>query len=74
MFSNTHVLIRRGLTDAARAELGAMPVTESEALQLSGGPWQDAVVRNRKKIEWQIWAQRKYQSLGERAEAMSVGP
>src|SRR5438552_5679778 len=50
------VMIRRGLTDAARAELAAMPVTESEALQLSGGPWRDAVVRNRKKIEWQIWA------------------
>jgi len=67
------VLIRRGLTDAVGAELGTMPVTESEALQLSGGPWRDAVVRNRKKIEWQIWAQRKYQRLRERAEAMSEG-
>ena len=67
------VLIRRGLTDAVGAELGTMPVTESEALQLSGGLWRDAVVRNRKKIEWQIWAQRKYQRLRERAEAMSEG-
>src|SRR5438552_1887539 len=56
-------MIRRGLSNADRAELGRMPVSETEALQLSAGPWKNAVVRNRKKIEWQTWAQRKYRRL-----------
>ena len=57
-------MIRRGLSEADRAELGRMPVTENEALQLSGGLWKNAVVRNQKKIEWQTWAQQKYRRLG----------
>src|SRR6266498_2692075 len=50
-------MIRRGLSEADRVELGRMPVTETEALQLSAGLWKNAVVRNQKKIEWQTWAQ-----------------
>ena len=57
-------MIRRGLSEADRTELGRMPVTETEALQLSAGLWKNAVVRNQKKIEWQTWAQRKYRRLG----------
>lgn len=57
--------IRRGLSDADRAQLGSVPVTESEALQLAKGSWKEAVVRNRKKIEWQTWAQRKYRRLND---------
>ena len=56
-------MIRRGLSEADRAELGRMPVTETEALQLSAGPWKYAVVRNQKKIEWQTWAQQKYRRI-----------
>jgi len=59
-------MIRRGLSEAGRAELGRMPVTETEALQLSAGLWKNAVVRNQKKIEWQTWAQRKYRRIAQR--------
>lgn len=44
-------------------ELGAAPLSEAEALALARGPWKDARVRNRKKIEWQRWAQEKYRRL-----------
>src|SRR5438445_4312906 len=56
-------MIRRGLSETDRAELGCMPITETEALQLSVGPWKNAVVRNQKKIEWQTWAQQKYRRI-----------
>jgi ABC-type Fe3+ transport system substrate-binding protein len=58
-------VIRRGLSDADRAQLGSVPVTESEALQLAKSSWKEAMVRNRKKIEWQTWAQRKYRRLND---------
>ncbi|HKQ40500.1 MAG TPA: extracellular solute-binding protein [Verrucomicrobiae bacterium] len=45
--------------------LGEMPITETEALSLAKGPWKDARVRNRKKIEWQTFAQHKYRKLCE---------
>ncbi|PYK97820.1 MAG: hypothetical protein DME19_14870 [Verrucomicrobia bacterium] len=67
-------LIRRGPPGADRAELGRMPVTEAEALQLSAGPWKDALVRNRKKIEWQAWAQRKYRRIIETRSSRFDGP
>jgi iron(III) transport system substrate-binding protein len=53
-------LLRRGITPVALAELGRVPVTESEALALARGQWHDPAVRNQKKIEWQTWAQEKY--------------
>jgi iron(III) transport system substrate-binding protein len=59
-------LRRRSPSEADRAELGRVPVSEGEALQLAVGAWKDAVVRNEKKIEWQTWAQRKYKRLGDR--------
>jgi len=31
-------MIRRGVSDTDRAELGRMPITESKALELSAGP------------------------------------
>ena len=58
-------VIKRGLTESDRRELGRMPITEVEALQLATGSWKDAVTRNRKKIEWQTWAQRKYRRIAE---------
>lgn len=46
-------------------ELGRMPITEAEALALAKGAWKDPRVRNRKKIEWQTFAQHKYGKLCE---------
>ena len=67
-------MIRRGLSEADRAELGRMPVTENEALQLSGGLWKNAVVRNQKKIEWQTWAQQKYRRIARSRGSRVAGP
>ncbi len=58
-------MIRRRLPEADRAELARMPVSETEALQLSAGPWKNPVVRNQKKIEWQTWAQQKYRRIAQ---------
>jgi hypothetical protein len=56
-------IIARKLPPADLAELGRMPLTESEALALAKGEWKDPAVRNRKKIEWQNWARAKYRRL-----------
>jgi hypothetical protein len=56
-------LIKRQLPLNERAELGQVPVTEAEASQLAANGWKDPAVRNLKKIEWQSWAQAKYQRL-----------
>ena len=58
-------IIRRGRSAANRADFGRMPLTDTEALELSAGPWKSAVVRNRKQIEWQTWARRKYRRIAE---------
>jgi hypothetical protein len=56
------------IVDAGRStelinQLGSAPLSEAEALALAKGPWKDPRVRNRKKIEWQTWAQHKYRRL-----------
>jgi iron(III) transport system substrate-binding protein len=56
-------IIRRGVTAEDLAELGKAPLTEKEALELAAGNWKNADLRNRKKIDWQIWAQQKYRKL-----------
>ena len=56
-------VIRRGAPASDRAKLGRMPLTETEGLRLAAGSWKEAAVRNQKKIEWQNWAQNKYQRL-----------
>ena len=43
--------------------LGAVPITEKEALELAAGDFKDAAKRNRLKIQWQTWAQAKYKRL-----------
>jgi ABC-type Fe3+ transport system substrate-binding protein len=58
-------VIKRGLPDVDRHELGRVPINETEAMQLAAGSWKDAVIRNRKKIEWQTWAQSKYRRIAE---------
>ena len=56
-------VVARGLPADALVELGRVPLTEREALQLAAGPWKDPATRNRKKIEWQNWARAKYRRL-----------
>jgi ABC-type Fe3+ transport system substrate-binding protein len=47
----------------ALAELGLPPIQEAEALKLAQTEWKQPAVRNRKKIEWQTWAENKYRRL-----------
>jgi spermidine/putrescine-binding protein len=58
-------IIARKLPPQDLAELGRVPVSESEALRLAATIWvdRDASLRNLKKIEWQSWAQEKYEKL-----------
>ena len=56
-------LIERQLPPNELVELGQVPVTETEASQLAANGWKDPAVRNLKKIQWQSWAQAKYQRL-----------
>ena len=56
-------IIQRGLSPADLAELGRMPMTEKEALELALGKWKDPALRNRLKIDWQTWAREKYRKL-----------
>jgi iron(III) transport system substrate-binding protein len=58
-------VIGRGLLSEDLAELGCMPVTEAEALELARTAWKDPVQRNQKRITWQSWAQAKYRRLAE---------
>ena len=39
------------------------PITEAEAMQLASGEWKNPHYRQRKLIEWQRWAQQKYESF-----------
>jgi ABC-type Fe3+ transport system substrate-binding protein len=53
-------LASRNLPAEALTEFGAPPISEAEALKLAQGDWKQPAVRNRKKIEWQTWAEKKY--------------
>jgi ABC-type Fe3+ transport system substrate-binding protein len=64
-------ILKRGHAAADCKALGRPPLTEAEALALANGSWKDAALRNRKKIEWQSWAQQKYRRL---ATAPAVNP
>jgi hypothetical protein len=66
-------VIRRGSTATDLQELGRLPLSETEAMQLATGPWRDPVIRNRKKIEWQTWAQEKYRKLAVKRESRLEG-
>ncbi|HSH16784.1 MAG TPA: ABC transporter substrate-binding protein [Verrucomicrobiae bacterium] len=56
-------IIAAGLPAQSLAELGRMPITADEALELARTGWQDAAERNRKRNEWQQWAGAKYRRL-----------
>jgi len=53
-------LATRHLPPATLAEFGGPPISEAEALKLAQSEWKQPAVRNRKKIEWQTWAESKY--------------
>ena len=56
-------VVARGVTPTLIHELAVAPLSETEALALAKGAWKDPRVRNRKKIEWQTFAQHKYRRL-----------
>jgi len=58
-------LCARKLPSEALAELGRPPINEAEALKLAQTEWKQPAVRNRKKIEWQTWAEKKYRRLAQ---------
>ena len=58
-------VIRRGLKPEEVAEFGRVPLTEKEMLAMASADWKNPAFRNRKKIEWQSWAQAKYRGLVE---------
>lgn len=47
-------------------DLGTVPLTESQAAELSKAGWQNAEVRQKTKLDWQRWAQAKYRRLAAR--------
>ena len=53
-------LATRNLPSTTLTEFGKPPISEAEALKLAQGEWKEPGVRNRKKIEWQTWAEKKY--------------
>jgi ABC-type Fe3+ transport system substrate-binding protein len=59
---------RRGQAQADLSELERMPLSEDEARLLVQESWKDPAVRNRKKIQWQTWAQAKYHRLARAAQ------
>ena len=49
-----------GLTEQEWQRLGAMPLSETEALQLATNKWTDPAFRNQKLNEWSQFAREKY--------------
>jgi ABC-type Fe3+ transport system substrate-binding protein len=58
-------VIRRGMKEADRVDLGRMPLSDADAAKLVESEWSDPIARNRNKIAWQRWAQRKYRALAD---------
>ena len=56
-------IIQRGGANSELEELGKVPLTSEEAIQLASGPWRDAAERQRLKQQWQRWASEKYRRL-----------
>ncbi len=56
-------IIARGLRSSDIEALGAVPLSEAEALELSRNEWKDPAIRNARRIEWQRWAQERYRQL-----------
>jgi hypothetical protein len=56
-------LVARKLPSDGVRELGRPPIGERDALQLAKSEWKEPAVRNRKKIEWQSWAEAKYRRI-----------
>lgn len=59
-------LVNAGLPGDAVAELGAVPVTEEEAMELADRFRDDAELRNRRIAEWTRYAREKYRRVAGR--------
>jgi ABC-type Fe3+ transport system substrate-binding protein len=66
-------VIQRGLKASDLDELCLLPVSETEVAELAAKVWKDATYRNQKKIEWQTWAEKKYQRLAARSVTRNNG-
>lgn len=74
LFIESHDELRRawrsvvdaGLSEDAVAELGAVPVTEDEAMELAARFQDDAELRNRRIAEWTRYAREKYRRIAGR--------
>jgi spermidine/putrescine-binding protein len=67
-------VIRCHPTPADLRALGRAPLTAADALHLAETAWPDPAVRNRKKIEWQSWAQEKYRRMVLEARQKTASP
>lgn len=82
LFVDTHselraawkAIIARGLPETDLSELGRVPLSESEAFELSRAEWNDPDFRTRQRILWQTWAQEKYRRLASGGQASIPGP
>jgi ABC-type Fe3+ transport system substrate-binding protein len=62
-------VIRRGAPADDVVRLGAMPISESEALSLARERWRDPAFRNRLKLDWQNEARARYSRIAARDHA-----
>ncbi|MDB6055039.1 MAG: Phosphoglycerate transport regulatory protein PgtC [Verrucomicrobiales bacterium] len=56
-------LIRNGQAESRLPELALPPISASEALALASGGWKKPEIRNKKRVEWQAFAQEKYHRI-----------
>ncbi len=64
-------LIAAGAPPDRLDALGEMPLTSAEAHALTAGPWKDPALRNRLRLEWQVWAREKYRRLEQESRALA---
>ncbi|MCX7871979.1 MAG: ABC transporter substrate-binding protein [Verrucomicrobiae bacterium] len=59
-------VIERGCKKEELKILGAVPISEQEALKLVASDWKNPAFRNKIQIQWQMWAQKKYKALAQK--------
>lgn len=61
-------VVANGMNAEAVRELGAVPISESEAMTLAKGDWMNAESRNRLRARWQEWAEARYRRLAQQTK------
>jgi len=61
-------VVANGMNAEAVRELGAVPISESEAMTLAKGDWMNAESRNRLKARWQEWAEARYRRFAQQTK------